>query len=350
MRSWKLRNAAIVILAAWPAVAMAVPSYTAVFLPGNGAQRTYATGIADNGQIVGWSTLGVSEGLIWSSPTSAPLGIVPPGVPGAQILSTDGTTQGGSVPLGGGNQAAIWKGTNDSFIDLSPSGYASASVNSVFDSQEVGVGITATTPTHALLWNGSDPDPIDLNPTGFQQSFAEGTNGTYQVGSGIYTPGSGQPDGSRALFWNGTASSAVDITPAGYSDAGVAAISGDRAVGVGSPGIGQTDALLWNIAAGTYTDLGPGTAFAVAGNYEAGYRGNDAMVWASSAASAVDLQNLLPSSYAYSVAYGVDSDGNIVGAAGSYGQWQAVVWMIPEPSAIAILPILALSFANRRGS
>lgn len=97
MRIRMFRNAAIVILGAWPAMAMAGPRCTAVFLAINGATNTYAKGIAADGQIVGWSTLGVSEGWIWSSPNSSPVGIVPPGVAGAQILITDGTTQGGSL-------------------------------------------------------------------------------------------------------------------------------------------------------------------------------------------------------------------------------------------------------------
>lgn len=345
---WKRIVGVAAIVGMSAAAAMATPSYTAVFLNPGPYTSTYARGIND-GQIVGYATGSDGYPLLWPSATSAPLDLTPTGYINGNVGATNGFQQVGFDGIPGGEHAMLWSSSASSAIDLNPAGFSSSGAAAIFGNQEVGGGDTIGGADHALLWTGTAASEVDLNPAGFTLSSATGTNGAQQVGFGTTTV-NGQPSGYRALLWNGTAASAADITPAGYSNAQAWAISGDLATGEGSPGTGQTDALLWNLFNGTYTDLGAGAAYAVAGDYEAGYRGNDAMVWTGSADSAVDLQSFLPSGYAYSVAYGVDANGDVVGAAGSYGQWQAVIWLVPEPAASAIIILVAVPIMRRNRS
>ncbi|HEY1684008.1 MAG TPA: hypothetical protein VGG19_04545 [Tepidisphaeraceae bacterium] len=349
---WFCHFCAIGVLAA-SSVALATPSYTAVFLPTSGYTSTYAVGIA-NGQIVGYSTEYPGAGLLWNSPTAAPIVMTPVGYDGSGLGSTNGTIQGGDSGIAGEGHAMIWSGQSNDYIDLNPPGFIYSGISGIGGDQEVGNGASPTTSTlgDALLWIGTSNNAIDLNPSGFNYSTARATNGTYQVGSGNFTSQgpSGPVSNTHALLWSGSASSVVDLNPPGYSYSEAWGISGDVVAGWGISGHSQ-DALLWNISDGTYTDLGPGEAYAIAGNYEVGYRTvgpNHAMLWAGSAASAVDLNNFLPEGYA-SIAYGVDANGDVVGVASNSSGYYAVEWIAPEPAFFApIITVLAYSHLRRK--
>ena len=74
-----------------------------------------------------------------------------------------------------------------------------------------------------------------------------------------------------------------------------------------------------------------------------------AVAWNGSAASAVDLQTLLPAGYTESEALAVDSSGNIFGVAfDSAGNEHAIEWTVPEPaSRWMILGLAALTLLLR---
>src|SRR5581483_2348065 len=101
-------------------------------------------------------------------------------------------------------------------------------------------------------------------------------------------------------------------------------------------------------------------AFATNGEYQVGVAGTHAVVWHGTAASMVDLQQLVPSNYSKSEALGIDAQGDIVGWAfdlkGPAGaQEHPVAWLVvPEPSSAGLMAMtvgtLALLRPPRRGT
>ena len=81
---------------------------------------------------------------------------------------------------------------------------------------------------------------------------------------------------------------------------------------------------------------------------------NHAYLWSGTAASAIDLQPLLPDTgiWDHSEAYAIDSDGNIYGYAhGKYNNvtdYYAVKWSpvpVPEPSTLVLAALGLVGFA-----
>src|SRR5947209_11974481 len=101
----------------------------------------------------------------------------------------------------------------------------------------------------------------------------------------------------------------IDLTPAGATTSTTSGTSGAQQVGSASfpvpasPGQTETHALLWSCTAGAFTDLGPGTAYAVGDGQQAGIAFNHAALWSGISGSLVDLNpNLWDSSVASGVA------------------------------------------------
>src|SRR5205823_5803925 len=90
--------------------------------------------------------------------------------------------------------------------------------------------------------------------------------------------------------------------------------------------------------------------FVQAGYASAGGGAFHAFAWTGSAASAVDLSQLLPSGFLQATAYSVDSHGDVFGlASDASGRYHAVEWVsVPEPSAGAVIALLALSGIRNR--
>ena len=123
--------------------------------------------------------------------------------------------------------ALLWSGTAASVVDLHPtnlSGFVSSQAYGVSGGQQVGAGqIKQGTQAHfaraALEWYsgfccGLTPDESYR----FRSSVAYATDGIHQVGTG---GGSGTGGHNHALLWSGSATSAVDLHPTnltGYSD------------------------------------------------------------------------------------------------------------------------------------
>jgi hypothetical protein len=128
------------------------------------------------------------------------------------------------------------------------------------------------------------------------------------------------------LLWSGTAVSAIDLNPAGFDYSEAKGIGGDLQVG-------------WGYGAAT-------------GNED------HALVWASTAASAVDLHQFLSPEFTFSHAERVDGQGNIVGWARSEsGYNHAILWQaVPEPATLSLLgmgvfvALLARACLGRRPS
>jgi hypothetical protein len=101
----------------------------------------------------------------------------------------------------------------------------------------------------------------------------------------------------------------VDLHPSGFAESRALAVSGSQQVGEGTGPDGRQHALLW----------------------------------AGSAASAVDLNAFLPPGFTDAGAFGIDSDGNISGFASgpaTGGQPHAFLWqLVPEPGTLTLLGI-----------
>jgi hypothetical protein len=184
-------------------------------------------------------------------------------------------------------------------VDLHPSGFTNSSAYGISGSQQVGSGFGSATgfELHALLWSGTASSAVDLNPSGFTNSAAYGISGSQQVGNGV--PAGGGI--AHALLWSGTASSAVDLNPSGFDVSLGYGTSGSQQVGYGA---------------------GPATGDAF-----------HALLWSGTASSVVDLQSFLSSDYSYSVAQGIDANGNVIGYAHHIptGQDHAILWtVVPE--------------------
>ena len=243
--------------------------------------------------------------------------------------------------------ALLWSGTASSAVDLPPSGFEISYASGNSGSQQVGYGLRVGYATglnsHALLWSGTASSAVDLNPSGFTGSVGNGISGGQQAGFG-WAPATGNYP--HALLWSGTASSAADLNPSGFTESYSFGNSGSQQVGVGWAAGGFAHALLWSGTASSAVDLNPSGfiesyAFGISGNHQVGYgsgsAGNHdhahALLWSGTASSAVDLGSLLSSDYSYSVAQGIDANGNVVGYAYYLptGRPHAILWtVLPE--------------------
>ena len=108
----------------------------------------------------------------------------PEGYSISTALATDSVQQvGWASNEGEVYRAALWTGTAESFVDLTPPGYSQTVASGVAGGQQVGSG-GFNGNGHALLWFGSPNGYIDLNPGPNDQwgSHAAATNGIQQVG------------------------------------------------------------------------------------------------------------------------------------------------------------------------
>ncbi|HZT61356.1 MAG TPA: hypothetical protein VFA21_22305 [Pyrinomonadaceae bacterium] len=109
----------------------------------------------------------------------------------------------------------------------------------------------------------------------------------------------------------------IDLTPAGATTATASGANGAQQVGSAafpvpaSPGQTETHAVLWQGGADAFTDLGPGTAYAVGDGQQVGVAFGHAALWSGTPGSLVDLN---PNTWDSSVASGVAS-GQQVGSA-----------------------------------
>ena len=253
------------------------------------------------------------------------------GASSSNALATSGSQQVGyaSKGLSGSPNAYLWTGSAATAKNLNPTNYSSSTALGTDGTQQVGSAGSGT--AHAILWSGSASSYVDLNPSEWVDSEADGVDGTQQVGYGA-PPGS-NPDYTlaasdvQALLWTGSADSYVDLNPTGYLLSQALATNGAQQVGeawvTGSGGLFPDDA--------------PG----------------DAMVWSSTANSAVDLSPSLPSTDTWlsSTATSIDSSGDVFGYAVDSGKnYYAVEWTptVPEPASAGLLAFVMVGVFHRR--
>jgi hypothetical protein len=330
---------------------------------GGGAQEEYYGDIAAGQTVGGKGSPPNSIAYYWSAGTGTPVKLNPSGYTSSLALGTDGAQQVGSGTKGttiNTNHALLWSGTAASAVDLNPSGFVQSSADTVAGGQQAGSGQGSATGGnfHALIWSGTAQSAIDVNPTGFLESGISDTNGSQQVGSGNPTSNDPLLD---ALLWSGSANSVVNL--GGGAAFGISP-SGNQQVGYSSAD-NQNHAFLWTGSAASASDLNPAGfvysyANATNGVVQAGYGGavagdTNALLWFGTAASAVNLHLLLPSSgtWTSSTAFSVDAAGNVFGTA--YGDYNgvlftyAVEWSpLPEPGSGVLMVTGLFALLGRR--
>jgi len=320
--------------------------------PGPNGKDAYGYGLSSSAQAGSYFDHTISCGkdcsskvyypLTWSGQSSQPVVLLPQfyvegwayGAGGSLIAGTLITNDGGYF---GYPHAALWQGSSHTFTDLNPSGSCGSCQpgSNAYGTDGTYIAGSSGSPIHAFLWKVTQlSTPVDLNPSGFSYSEAYAVSGKRQAGYAF----SSSTNSNHAIFWKGTAASAVDLTPSTLSSAYATGLGSKSEVGCGTPsGMSVTHALLWHNTAKSMKDLQPAgftdsCARAANGTVQVGYGhisgAMHALVWNGSAASAVDLQQYLSSTFTSSEAYAIDSAGDILGSAYSTTtvSWHAVVW------------------------
>jgi probable HAF family extracellular repeat protein len=304
---------------------------------------------------------GPTHAFLWTPSSGSLVDLQPPGFKSSATSGTNGVTQVGygSLLPNGPTHAMRWSGSADTAEDINPDGATASQADGISaDGQIVGEA-TLGGSTHAILWSGGDV--IDLHPaTGYTQTHAASTDGSHQVGGGA-APGA---VGWQALVWSGSADSVVNLHPNGYATSAAMNLWGTQVVGYAgqaAPNDGQiVHAAIWDLATGTFADLNgdlvQSALLATNGSTQVGTIQTSAdgiihaALWYGTADSYVDLHALLPGNYNYSRATGIDADGNISGVAYNVdaGRFEAVAWLVPEPTGLAFLVAAALAVTRRR--
>lgn len=285
-------------------------TYSVVNLDAGGVGNSFGYGIG-GGIVVGISAGNATQ---WDLSGNATLLAA-----GATAWATDGTSVAGTDdafltsarwPVGGGAQTSFAPFSLSTGYGVSGSYVVGAISDGLFGNQPFYWDWTAASPAAVTLAADGEANCIfgttiggqtggqatiwsigggatSLHPaTGYSFSTVRGISATNQVGDA--SPSSG---GNHAMLWTGSAASFVDLHPAGWLMSFGRGTNGTDAVG--------------------YVDDGGGTQHAA--------------VWLGSAHTFLDLHSFLGPGFTSSVAYGIDSQGRISGAAFN-GRWQAVVW------------------------
>jgi hypothetical protein len=270
--------------------------------------------------------------LLWNGSADSVVDLHPAGFERSRALGIAGSEQVGIGDLSNTSHALLWKGSASSVVDLHPSAFISSSAFGTDGAHQVGAGNPPGEDfAHALLWTGSAASVVDLHPTGFVSSSANGIAGSEQVGIGTPGPPEPVPTG-HALLWKGSATSVVDLHPSAFIASVANGTDGAQQVGYGTLPGNIVHAFLWTGSADSVVDLHPegfvsSQANGVAGGHQVGnglpngavpspaQLFQHALLWNGSASSVVDLHMMLPSGFDTSAAFGIDSEGNIVGVA-----------------------------------
>jgi hypothetical protein len=353
-----LSAGALPFQAAAQTVAPPAQHYTMIDLTPAGATSATAVGVSGaqqfgNAFFPSDTTPGTTEShvVLWSGGAD---GFTDLGVGTATAVD-----DGQQVGFDAFGQAALWTGTPESRVFLTPAGWNTSAASGVGGGQQVGVanqqrvcgekkggcGSGTYTVFQPFLWTGSAASAVNLTPfgLGFGAGQAYGTDGVQQVGVGWKVVGFGAYSTPNAMLWTGTADSAVNLNPAGSGESTAYAVAGGQQVGYA---YSFQHAMLWTGSAASAIDLHPAgytssQARATNGVQQAGFgwvntpaqlSQKHALVWSGSPASVVDLNQFMPLGFTDAAATGIDAAGNVVGWAttGNPASTHAVMWVPSE--------------------
>lgn len=308
-----------------------------------GATRSTASAVNASGQ-AGLATInGKNQAMLWQGSPNAFVNLTPAGAIEAWVLGVFDDVQAGVVVVPGGqSHAAMWRGSAASMIDLNPPGADASSATCAWGTQQGG-SWTDTAGPHACIWNGSPQSVIDLTLAGEHvYGNVNGLDGEQQGGR-AYQSANGHP-----ALWRGTPSSMIALDPAPVSNviSGiVSSVSGGQQVGyLNLQDKRAVHAALWTGTPESWVDLHPAgkqdsQALGVYAERQVGIVRGDiwsnqdwhATLWTGSAASRVDLHQFLPASFSSSYAYAIWSDNAAIQVVGqgfnaSTSRYEALLW------------------------
>ncbi|HRQ71763.1 MAG TPA: hypothetical protein PLU35_01910 [Phycisphaerales bacterium] len=208
----------------------------------------------------GWLYVGedpdVKGPALWRASTFDLTLLLPPDWLDGWVYGASGGSQVGMVYKQNASAPALWFGSAESFVDLSPGGaYYGGSSWDIEGSQQVG-GIGFAGNTRAALWFDGDPDTfVDLHPAGALWSEALATDGVWQAGRVRLTGWSEFP---TAAQWKGSPNSFVNMHPPVANDSQINGMAPGVQVGKALiEGILRDHAILWHDTPESWIDMHP---------------------------------------------------------------------------------------------
>lgn len=339
----KSLRTSVAIVATLSVSTSAFAAWSATFLTATtGAPRTV---VGMEGSVaVGTTQIGNTlQSGYWLNPTSPHVGV--------NSTNIEGIGGGRMVGIGGAGVAGFSTIANPSFTSVHPGApYTASTLHGASANSQVGIAnISSAFIINAAVWRGTSASFVNLNPPQSTESEAWACTDSIQVGHVRL--------GSRAnvaALWRGTAASFVDLS------GGVSASLALGAHGNSQVGHRNSRAALWSGTAASFVDLNPSDALSfhsIARGVYDGYQVGSinhrpsgqrprAAFWEGTAASYVDLQQFLPSNYISSEATCISSDGSFIYVGGNAVRTgssvqEAVVWKmpvpVPEPASFLVL-------------
>jgi hypothetical protein len=183
-------------------------------------------------------------------------------------------------------------------VDMTTPGSTGSEILGIWSGQSVG-----DESGKARFWPTPGARPVSLRPAGSVGSFANAINLGREVGAAFVRAGG--PLREHAFVWTGTAASATDLNAPGFDVSEATGIGGNEVSGWarGPATLTHSHAILWDLRAGTVTDLHPAGIFfdsvatATFAGQQVGFANRSfikihAFLWQGTAASAVDLNPL----------------------------------------------------------
>ncbi len=336
--------------------------WTAISLDPGFGEGSRAVGIFGSRQ-VGWVIMDGSNGhgrhgYRWNSTPDSWVDLNPAHADGgSRVYSADGAQSVGLIFSTGEHRAALWSGSNDTYISLHPADAAWSAAYGVHYGQQVGRVVTDRG-WRAGLWQGS-ADWTDLTPAAATAAEALAVHNGQQVGW-VWIE-----NVQHASVWTGDADSWLSLRPGSAEMSVASAVHNGTQVGHAYfDNMTVMHAGMWTGSAESWIDLNPAgaaasTALGVHGDTQVGaarFDGRDrAGLWTGDAESWIDLHALLPEYYKVSTAAGVWTEPGLIHVTGwaynqNTGQDEAMLWRlaVPAPGSAALAPLALAALTRRR--
>jgi hypothetical protein len=288
---------------------------------------------------VGYLSGNTQTAALWEGTDASYLNLHPASATASVINHTNGSMHVGYATISNKTVAGYWTGTSNNFVPLTNPINDPSFATAVDGGTQVGQA-TINSVQHAVMWSGTIASMVDLHPANATQSFAIALGGGMQGGwatvGGI----------KSAHLWSGSAASALNLHPANYSQSVIEGMSATNQVGWGLAGF-KFKALLWTGTRDSVVDLSPtgsehSLAYATNGTYQVGSvnmasQTSKATVWQGTPQSAVDLHQFLSADFKDSTANAVWQTGGKLFVGGtatrtSTGNVEPVIWEYVDPN------------------
>lgn len=281
---------------------------------------------------------------IWRGTEESLVNLTPAGVFAGQVSAGDSSLQAGHIQVGTSDTiyASLWRGSAESYVDLNPVVPYTALTSSVtcsvagrqggYAGFSLGV-VPFLGKTHPGVWNGTVQSWVSLLPNGCYYGVVNGISASAECGVVRF-----ESEGfERAAYWSGTSASFKSLHPGNASASSALAMNDLYQVGQATVG-GKPHAFAWKGTASSSIQLdriagSTSEARAVVDHFAAGCVDHIATIWNIKSRNFVKLDKLLPDGFNQSAISSAarTSDGYIfLGTISTFtGENQAAVWHVP---------------------